>query len=87
MSTKEKAIEVLNSMTEEQLQGFIMMFGSLVKTNFAEEIQPDECDRALIEDSKKDNDEIMPLDDFVKNRGLLQMNYEYGKGAFLYSEI
>lgn len=69
MSTREKAIAVLNSMTEEQLQGFIMMFGGLAKFDFTEETLPDEWDMALIEDSKKDNDEIMPLDDFVKKLG------------------
>ena len=33
MSAKEKAINIIDYMTEEQLQGFIMMFGNLVPTN------------------------------------------------------
>lgn len=32
MSTREKAMNILSFMTEEQLQGFIMMFSSLVDT-------------------------------------------------------
>lgn len=69
MSTKERAIAVLNLMTEEQLQGFLMMFGGLVKPDTIEEIEPDEWDKSMIADSRKDNEETMPLDDFVKELG------------------
>jgi len=33
MSTRDRAISIIDYMTEEQLQGFIMMFGNLVPTN------------------------------------------------------
>lgn len=33
MSTRDRAINIIDYMTEEQLQGFIMMFGNLVPTN------------------------------------------------------
>lgn len=36
MSTKEKALNILEFMTEEQLQGFVMMFSSIVNVPNAE---------------------------------------------------
>lgn len=63
MSTKEIAYNLIDNMTEEQLKGFIMLFGS--HTNIPEE-EPDELDMALIADSMIDNDETMSLDEFVK---------------------
>ena len=43
MSTREIAYYIFNQMTDEQLQGFIMMFGSLIK-------MPDEEISTRIED-------------------------------------
>lgn len=70
MSTKEKAMALLELMTEEQLQGLLMMFHGLVESKSIPEEEPDEWDKAMIADSKVDNDESMPLDDFVKELGL-----------------
>lgn len=67
MSTKEIAYSLIDSMTEEQLKGFIMLFGS--RKDIPEE-KPDELDKALIEDSLIDNDETMPLDEFIKALGI-----------------
>lgn len=69
MSTKEKAMQLLERMTEEQLQGLLMMFQDLLDPPDFPEEEPDELDRALIADSKVDNDESMPLDEFVKELG------------------
>lgn len=66
MSTREKAFYIFNQLTEEQLAAFVTLFGS-VRTIPEEE--PDEWDKALIADSKIDNDESMSLDDFVKELG------------------
>ena len=70
MSTREKAMALLNLMTEEQLQGLLMMFHDLMESASIPEEEPHEWDKALIADSKVDNDESMPLDDFVKELGL-----------------
>ncbi len=67
MSTKEIAYSLIDSMTEEQLKGFIMLFGS--RTDIPEE-KPDELDKALIADSLIDNDETVPLDEFIKTLGI-----------------
>ncbi|MDE7098040.1 MAG: hypothetical protein K2O60_02715 [Ruminococcus sp.] len=63
MSTREIAYNLIDNMTEEQLKGFIMLFGNLM--NIPEE-EPDEFDMALIADSMTDNEETMSLDEFVK---------------------
>jgi len=47
-----------------------MMFHGLIESASIPEEEPDEWDKAMIADSKVDNDESMPLDDFVKELGL-----------------
>lgn len=71
MSTREKAIEIVNLMTEEQLQSFLVLFcGMFERTPNIPEEAPDRWDRAMIADSADDNEESMPLDDFVKELGM-----------------
>ena len=67
MSTKELAYTILNNLTEEQLQAFVTLFGNNI--NHIPETEPDEIDKAMIQDSKKDNEETMPLNEFVKKLG------------------
>ncbi|WP_298484175.1 hypothetical protein [uncultured Ruminococcus sp.] len=71
MSAKEKAMILLDRMTEEQLQGLLMMFQNLLDPPDFPEEEPDEVDRALIADSKVDNDESMSLDEFIKELGFV----------------
>ena len=66
MSTKEKAFYIFNHLTEEQLSAFVTLFGGMMSIS---EEEPDEWDKAMIADSKIDNDESMQLDDFVKELG------------------
>lgn len=67
MSTRELAYNILNTLTEEQLQAFVILFGNPIK--HIPEIEPDEWDKEMIADSKVDNDESMSLDAFVKEMG------------------
>lgn len=69
MSAKEKAMMLLDRMTEEQLQGLLTMFQDLLDPPDFPEEEPGEVDRALIADSKVDNDESMSLDEFIKELG------------------
>lgn len=66
MSTKERAFYIFNQLTEEQLAAFITLFSGV---RVIPEEAPDEWDKAMIADSLADNDENMPLDDFVKGLG------------------
>jgi hypothetical protein len=65
LSTKEKAYYIFSRLTEEQLAAFVTLFGGLS----IQEEEPDEWDRAMIEDSKTDNEESVPLDKFVRELG------------------
>lgn len=67
MSTREKAIYIFNQLTEEQLNAFVTLFEN--KFQSIPEEEPDELDKAMIEDSKEDNEESMPLDEFAKELG------------------
>lgn len=66
MSTKEKAFYIFNQLTEEQLAAFVTLFGTM---RTIPEVEPDEWDKAMIADSKIDNDESKPLDEFIKELG------------------
>ena len=67
MSTRELAYNIVNKLTDEQLQAFVTLFGNLV--NHIPEVEPDEWDKRMIADSKDDNDEVMSLDDFAEELG------------------
>lgn len=67
MSTKELAYNILDTLTEEQLLAFVTLFGNPV--NRIPEVEPDEWDKAMIADSKIDNDEAVSFDEFVKELG------------------
>ena len=67
MSTREKAIYIFNQLTEEQLNAFVILFEN--KFQSIPEEEPDEIDKAMIEDSKEDNEESMTLDEFAKELG------------------
>ena len=68
MSTREMAYSILSNLSEEQIKAFITLFGRGF-SNF-EETEPDEVDKWLISDSLIDNDESMPLDDFIRSMGM-----------------
>lgn len=67
MSTKEKAFYIFNSLTEEQLEAFVVLFGR--NFNIIPEEAPDEWDRDMIANRYEDNEESVPFDDFVKELG------------------
>ena len=67
MSTREQAFYIVNQLTDEQLDAFVTLFNQ-VFPNIPEK-EPDEWDRAMIENSRTDNDEVSSLDDFVKELG------------------
>ena len=64
MSTQERAFYIFNQLTEKQLEAFITLFSGSVMP--VPEIEPDEWDMKMIEDSMTDNEESVPLDSFVK---------------------
>lgn len=68
MSTREMANTIYYSLTEEQLKRFIALFG--LNINSIEEVEPDDFDRELIEDSEIDNDDVVDLDDYVRSLGM-----------------
>lgn len=63
MSTREIAYSLIDSMTEEQLKAFIILFGNYM--DIPEE-KPDKLDIALIVGSTNDSNETMSLDEFVR---------------------
>ncbi len=67
MSTKEKAFYIFNSLTEEQLEAFVILFGR--NFNIIPEEIPDDWDKEMIANSCEDNEESVPFDDFVKELG------------------
>lgn len=54
MSTRELALTILNSLTEEQLQAFVTLFGNPV--NRIPEVEPDDWDKEMIQRAKAEND-------------------------------
>ncbi|MBD5103413.1 MAG: hypothetical protein HDT47_00915 [Ruminococcaceae bacterium] len=66
MSTREKALYIFNRLTDEQLAAFVTLFSG---ERFILEEAPDSWDRAMIADSREDNSEVMPFNDFVKELG------------------
>ncbi len=66
MSTREQALYIFNRLTEEQLAAFVTLFSG---DRFVLEEAPDEWDKKMIADSKRDNSEGMPFNDFVKELG------------------
>lgn len=67
MSTKEKAFYIFNQLTEKQLEAFVTLFEN--HFNDIPEEEPDEWDKVMIKNSKDNNEESMPLDEFVKELG------------------
>lgn len=67
MSRKEIAYAILDRLTDEQLNAFIVLFGSN-PLGFPS-VVPDEIDRALLADSREDNNDSLSLDDFAKELG------------------
>ena len=68
MSTREMAYNILADLSEEKVKAFITLFGR--GFDDIEEEEPDEFDKELIADSLIDNDESMPLDDFIRSMGM-----------------
>lgn len=66
MSTREKALYIFNRLTDEQLAAFVTLFSG---ERFILEETPDKWDREMIADSREDNSESMPFNDFVKELG------------------
>ncbi len=54
MSTREIAFTIFNSLTEEQLQAFVTLFGNPI--NRIPEVEPDEWDKEMIQRAANEND-------------------------------
>ena len=68
MSTREMAYNILADLSEEKVKAFITLFGR--GFDDIEEEEPDEFDKEFIADSLIDNDESMPLEDFISSLGI-----------------
>lgn len=67
MSTREMAHAVIDSLSKAQLEAFLRLFAE--PTMYIEEVEPDEWDIKMLRESETDNDESVPLDDFVREMG------------------
>lgn len=65
MSTRERATFIFERLSEEQLEAFVTLFGR----TFIPEEEPDEWDREMIERSKNDNSESIPLEQAAAEMG------------------
>lgn len=67
MSTKEIALNIFNRLSEKQLEAFVKLFG-----DFADipEEDPDEWDMEMMERSKNDNSEGVPLEQAAAELGI-----------------
>lgn len=65
MSTRDRATFIFERLSEEQLEAFVTLFGR----TFIPEEEPDEWDREMIERSKKDNSESVPLEQVAAEMG------------------
>lgn len=68
MSTREMAFNILSDLSEEKVKAFITLFGR--SFDDIEEEEPDEFDLELIADSMVDNDESMPLEEYISSLGI-----------------
>lgn len=66
MSTREMAQIILDNLTEEKLKAFVTLFGN----EFILEEEPDEWDREMIERSRQDNSESIPLEQAAAETGI-----------------
>ena len=71
----EKAEEFLNRKADPKVKEMILKRAEKLKKqrekfSSFEETEPDEVDKWLISDSLIDNDESMPLDDFIRSMGM-----------------
>lgn len=66
MSTREMALSIFNTLTEEQLQGFILMFGGARADDaFCEALLQD-----YLDDDSSDKHEAVPLEAFAASLGV-----------------
>ena len=70
MSTKELAYNLIDKLTESQLQGLVMLLQGYVSSD-VEEIEPDEWDLEMIKQAEEENDgETISLESFAKELGI-----------------
>lgn len=69
MSTRELALTILNSLTEEQLQAFVTLFGNPVDR--IPEVEPDDWDKEMIQRAKAENDgETISIEELAAETGI-----------------
>ena len=70
MSTKELVYNLIDKLTESQLQGLVMLLQGYVSSDI-EEIEPDEWDLKMIKQAEEENDgETISLESFAKELGI-----------------
>ena len=65
MSTRERAFNIFQQLTDEQLEAFVTLFG---RTIIPEE-EPDEWDKEMIERGRNDTSESIPFEQAVAELG------------------
>lgn len=65
MSTRERAYNIFQQLSDEQLEAFVTLFG---RTAVSEE-EPDEWDKEMIERGRNDTSEKIPFEQAVAELG------------------
>ena len=65
MSTKERAFNIFQQLSEEQLEAFVTLF----ERTIVPEEEPDEWDKEMIERASKDTSEKIPFEQAITELG------------------
>lgn len=70
MSTRERVHFIIDQLSEEQLQGLIMLLQGYSEPDI-EEVEPDEWDTEMIKRAEAENDgKTTSIEDFAKELGI-----------------
>lgn len=69
MSTKERAYSLIDRLSENQLDAVVEFLTAFCEPQY-EEVEPDEFELKMIADSKADDSEGEPIEDFAKRLGI-----------------
>jgi hypothetical protein len=68
MSTKEIVYNIIDKLSEEQLEGLIMLLQGYTAND--EAVEPDEYELEMIKNSMADDSEPEPIENFAKRLGI-----------------
>lgn len=68
LNIKKKAHNLIDNLPEDQVAYLVSIIEGIKGISISDE-KPDAFDMYLIRESEKDNNDVMPLDEFVKELG------------------